>query len=35
MSAWLALGYVTVYERNPSWYATSHPGQLSLAIPRG
>jgi len=30
----LVLGWVTVFKTGkPSWYVTSHPGQLSLAIP--
>jgi len=32
--AWLVLGWVTVFKTGkPSLYVTSHPGQLSLAIP--
>ena len=32
--AWLVLGWVTVFKMGtPSLYVTSHPGQLSLAIP--
>ena len=32
--AQLVLGWVTVCKTGkPSWYVTSHPGQLSLAIP--
>jgi len=30
----LVLGWVTVFKTGkPAWYVTSHPGQLSLAIP--
>jgi len=30
----LVLGWVTAYGK-PSWYVTSHPGQLSLPFLRG
>jgi len=34
--AWLVLGWVTIDRPGkPSVYVTSHPGQLSLAIPPG
>jgi len=34
--AWLVLEMLTIWQQvlKQSWYVTSHPGQLSLAIPQ-